>query len=136
MAKEKKDSAKPLESNQKDSLRKMATKSQEKIAAPRKLKATASAAVKPFKVTRKFVNKPRHIREVENREEKFIHKNRTLTPSYFKNAWKELKQVTWPSNRETIRLAFAVFLFSIIFGTVIAVTDYGLDNLFRKVILK
>ncbi|HLB66423.1 MAG TPA: preprotein translocase subunit SecE [Candidatus Saccharimonadales bacterium] len=59
-----------------------------------------------------------------------------LVPSYFKNSFKELKQVTWPGRRETIKLTFAVFMFAIGFGALITVTDYGLDQLFKKVLLK
>jgi preprotein translocase SecE subunit len=55
---------------------------------------------------------------------------------YFRNSWKELREVTWPNRRETWQLTFAVFVFAIIFGALITVTDYGLDKLFKKVILK
>lgn len=59
-----------------------------------------------------------------------------IVPSYFKNSWKELKQVTWPSTRDTFRLTFVVLLFSLVFGGLIAGVDYGLDKLFKAIILK
>ncbi len=59
-----------------------------------------------------------------------------LWPPFFRGAWNELRQVTWPNRNETWRLTAAVFVFALIFGLLIAITDYGLDNLFRKVILK
>ncbi|MBI3624214.1 preprotein translocase subunit SecE [Candidatus Saccharibacteria bacterium] len=59
-----------------------------------------------------------------------------LWPRFLRNAWQELRDVTWPNRKETWKLTSAVFVFAIIFGIVIAVTDYGLDKLFRKVILK
>ena len=59
-----------------------------------------------------------------------------LWPAYFRNSWKELKQVTWPTRRETWQLTLAVIIFSIIFGVIIAVVDYGLDKLFKQVIIK
>src|SRR5665213_2660869 len=59
-----------------------------------------------------------------------------LVPRYFKNSFAELKLVTWPNRRETRRLTTAVILFSIALGTVVSLTDYGLDKLFKKVILK
>lgn len=61
---------------------------------------------------------------------------RWLAPRYFKNAWQELKQVTWPTRRETWRLTLAVFIFAIIFGLLIAGVDWILDQIFKKVILK
>lgn len=61
---------------------------------------------------------------------------RWLAPRYLKNAWQELKQVTWPTRRETWRLTLAVFIFAIIFGLLIAGVDWILDQIFKKVILK
>lgn len=60
---------------------------------------------------------------------------RYVVPGYFKKSWEELKQVTWPTGRDTLRLTIAVIIFSIVFGIFITVTDYGLDKLFRKVLI-
>jgi preprotein translocase SecE subunit len=59
-----------------------------------------------------------------------------LVPPYVRNSFRELKKVTWPNWRETWRLTFAVLIFSIVFGAVIAGIDYGLDKLFKEVLLK
>lgn len=59
-----------------------------------------------------------------------------LVPRYFRNSWRELRQVTWPNGKESRRLTFAVMAFATVFGVLIAVTDYGLDKVFKKVILK
>lgn len=59
-----------------------------------------------------------------------------LTPRYFINSWRELRQVTWPSRRETWRLTGAVLIFALVFGALVAIVDKGLDELFKKVILK
>jgi len=56
--------------------------------------------------------------------------------SYIRSSWQELKQVTWPTKREGRRLTTAVIIFSIIFGALIAVVDYGLDKLFKQLLLK
>jgi preprotein translocase subunit SecE len=61
---------------------------------------------------------------------------RWIIPRYFVNSWREVRQVTWPSRRETWRLTGAVFVFAIIFGVVVAVVDKGLDEIFKKVILR
>ncbi len=61
---------------------------------------------------------------------------KVVIPSYFRNSWKELKLVTWPSWQESRRLTFAVLIFAVIFGATIAVVDYGLDKVFRNVLLK
>jgi preprotein translocase SecE subunit len=59
-----------------------------------------------------------------------------ITPRYFVNAWREVRLVTWPSRRETWRLTGAVFVFAIIFGALVAIVDKGLDEIFKKVVLK
>lgn len=61
---------------------------------------------------------------------------RILLPRYFRNSWQELRQVKWPSWRESRRLTFAVLAFAIVFGAAIAIVDYGLDKLFKNVLLK
>ncbi len=55
--------------------------------------------------------------------------------SYFKNSFQELKKVTWPGWKLSLRLTWAVLVFSIFFGVIIAIVDFGLDKLFKKLIL-
>jgi preprotein translocase subunit SecE len=59
-----------------------------------------------------------------------------ILPKPLRNAWAEVRQVTWPGRKETVRLTIAVLIFSIIFGAFIAVLDLALDKLFKEVILR
>lgn len=59
-----------------------------------------------------------------------------LAPKYLVNSWRELRQVHWPNRRETWRLTLAVFVFAVVFGALVAGVDKGLDELFKKVVLK
>jgi len=59
-----------------------------------------------------------------------------FAPPYVRNSFKELKLVTWPNWRLTWRLTFAVLIFSAVFGVGIAVIDFGLDKLFKEVLLR
>ena len=61
---------------------------------------------------------------------------RWLVPTYFANAWREVRQVSWPTRRETWRLTLAVFIFAVVFGLLVAGVDKVLDLIFKKVILK
>ncbi|MEJ0073050.1 MAG: preprotein translocase subunit SecE [Candidatus Saccharibacteria bacterium] len=56
--------------------------------------------------------------------------------SYIRGSWQELKQVTWPTKREGRRLTTAVIIFSVVFGALIALVDFGLDKLFKQILLK
>ena len=72
---------------------------------------------------------------------KWLHKparilGKILLPTYFRDSWRELKQVAWPSWDVSRRLTFAVLIFAVIFGALIAGVDYGLDKLFRNILLK
>jgi len=55
---------------------------------------------------------------------------------YFRNSWKELKLVTWPNRKQTTQLTIAVFAFAIAFGLAVAITDYGLDKIFKRILIK
>jgi preprotein translocase subunit SecE len=59
-----------------------------------------------------------------------------IFPVYFRQSWRELRLVTWPSWKESRRLTYAVLVFAIVFGIAIAVVDYGLDKIFRGILLK
>jgi preprotein translocase SecE subunit len=61
---------------------------------------------------------------------------RILLPRYFRNSWKELRQVTWPTFKQSRQLTGAVILFAVIFGVVVALLDFGLDKVFKQVLLK
>lgn len=61
---------------------------------------------------------------------------RILGFSFVRSSWQELKQVTWPTRREGRRLTTAVIIFSVIFGALIAVVDFGLDKLFKQLLVK
>ena len=59
-----------------------------------------------------------------------------ILPVYFRQSWQELRLVTWPTWKESRQLTYAVLFFAIVFGIVIAVVDYGLDKIFRGILLK
>ncbi len=81
----------------------------------------------------RFIGRP--IAKVGHKQPfKFI--GHVLWPAYFRNSWKELRQVTWPTRRESRQLTTAVIIFAAIFGVLIAIVDFGLDRLFKQVLLK
>lgn len=55
---------------------------------------------------------------------------------YIIDSWSELRGVTWPSFKQSVRLTSAVVVFSIVFGLLIAIVDFGLDKLFKQILLK
>lgn len=61
---------------------------------------------------------------------------RMLGLAYLRDSWRELKGVTWPTRKESLRLTTAVIIFSTVFGLMIAVVDYGLDKAFRHILIR
>jgi preprotein translocase SecE subunit len=59
-----------------------------------------------------------------------------LLPPYFRNSWKELRKVAWPNRRQSLELTRAVIIFAVIFGALVAGVDYGLDKVFKEILLK
>lgn len=61
--------------------------------------------------------------------------SKILLLGYIHASWKELRLVTWPSRRETFKLTMAVFVFAIGFALIIAGLDYGLDKVFKQLLV-
>jgi len=117
-------------------MRASAAKSRADAAKPKRVRKAADVAGKSGSAIGKALTTQYHLNErTEKHEDKFFSKSRSLTPSYFKNAWRELRLVTWTGRKETWRLVFAVFIFAILMGATIAALDYGLEKLLREVIL-
>ena len=50
-------------------------------------------------------------------------------PSFFKGVKSEFKKVTWPDKQSTFKQSVAVVVISVIVGVIIAVLDFGVQNL-------
>jgi len=118
---------------------------QEANTAPKKhrVRNTARRASTPFRVIGRFIAKIARpfrfiLRPFKTRPVRFIGRllATILFLRYFRDSWKELRQVTWPGRKETWQLAFAVFVFAVVFGLMITVVDYGLNKLFEQILLK
>lgn len=101
----------------------------------RRLHKAASGLRRPVHVARRVGKKEFYLPLPDNRVGRFLNKRRSATPRFLKEAWLELRQVEWPNARTTMRLTLAVFIFSLVFGAIITIVDYGLDKVFRSVFL-
>lgn len=92
--------------------RKVATKKSTEVkSAPKKVAKTANK--KPISVLRPFFAIGR----------------------YFRDSWRELKQVSWPNRRATWALTLAVILFSLFFAAIIMLFDWIFNYVIQEVIL-
>lgn len=103
---------------------------------PRRIKQARTTAAKPFKVVARTGRREYYLPLPDTKVGRFMNKKRHLIPSYFRLSWIELKQVKWPGRKETAKLTLAVFMFAFFLGILVTTVDYGLDKLFKQVILK
>jgi preprotein translocase SecE subunit len=101
----------------------------------RRLTTAASGLKRPVHAARRVGKKEYYLPLPDNRMGRFLNKRRSAMPKFIKEAWAELRQVSWPNARTTMRLTLAVFIFSVVFGAIITIVDFGLDKVFRKVFL-
>jgi len=110
-------------------IRERSEKAQAKSDQPRRFSKAGNTAASPFRLIGRVLR-------LLGKFKLFRAIGYILFPPYFRNSWKELRLVTWPDRTQTRRLTFAVVMFSLAFGILIAGVDYGLDKLFRALILK
>lgn len=101
---------------------------------PRRLHKTTRRAAAPFRAVGRGAAKVGQTKI--GRVKPFRILGFILVPPYFRNSWKELRQVTWPKFKESLRLTSAVIVFAVVFGAVVALLDFVLDKVFREVLLK
>ena len=119
-----------------ETFRERALKASEQSLQPDRRSRIRSAAAKP---TRPLVGAARRagkssVARTATKPLRLL--GRVIFPKYFRNSYRELRQVQWPDFRESRQLTFAVLAFATVFGVLVAVVDYGLDKLFRGVLLK
>lgn len=112
-----------------ESVREKTAKASENSKQPRRLQATTRRVSAPFRVIGRAFGKLGKFKV-------FRIIGLILVPPYFRNSWRELRLVTWLKPRESFRLTYAVIVFATIFGVAVAVLDYGLDKIFKQVLLK
>ncbi len=108
------------------------TQQKEEPKKPKKMAKLRSAIAKPFRLAGKFLGNYKLFRAIA-KVLRFI--GRIILPKYIRNSWKELKLVTWPDRKQSLRLTFAVIAFAVVFGALVASLDFGLSRLFKLIIL-
>jgi preprotein translocase SecE subunit len=98
-----------------------------------RVRSAAGKAAKPLSKPARILTWPFRTRPV-----RFVGRvlGRIVWPRYFRNAWIELKQVTWPGRKETWKLTFAVLIFAVVFGLAAAGTDFVLDKVIRRIVFR
>lgn len=125
-----------------ETVRERAVRTSNEPVKQRKIKRAGATAATPIKLVGRGIGKVFRplgflLKPFRTRPVRFVGRvlASVLLLRFFRDAWKELRQVQWPNARETARLTMAVFVFSVLFGVLIASVDYGLGKVFRKVFI-
>ena len=126
-----------------ESVREQAKKAQNVTPKKRRVRQASKVAGKPVRTIWKLLGRILApfsflLAPFRTRPARFIGRllAKVLLLNYFLNSWRELRKVTWPGWRETMRLTFAVFVFAILFALIISGVDYVLDKIFKALILQ
>lgn len=103
---------------------------------PRRVRAAASKVAGPLQRARKAGKREVDIIPLpDNKAGRFLKRRVRFVPKFFSEAFTEIRQVTWPTGRDTIRLTMAVFIFAVLFSIFVGFLDFVLDKIFREFIL-
>lgn len=99
----------------------------------RRVRRAASTVAKPLKGPFRVISWPFRLRAI-----RLVGRvlGRIFWPKYFRNSWIELRQVTWPTRRDTWKLTFAVLIFAVAFGLMAAGVDVVLDRIIRRIVFR
>ncbi len=91
----------------------------------RPLSVLRQAAIKEFNPVKVTQN---------GRMGRFLSKRFNLVPGFIVNAWKELRQVNWPSRKDALRMTFAVIVFAVVFAIFVQVFGILFEKLFKFIL--
>jgi preprotein translocase SecE subunit len=119
-----------------ETFRERAIKASEQSDQPKRSSRIKSAAGKPIRPVLSSVKRVRNNKVVRTLTAPFRFIGRFLLPKYFRESYQELKLVEWPNRKTSRQLTFAVLIFAFIFAVIVSIIDFGLDKLFKEVLLK
>jgi preprotein translocase SecE subunit len=103
---------------------------------PKRSSRIKSAAGKPIRPVVSLVKRAGRNKVVRTAAVPLRFIGRFLFPKYFRESYRELRLVEWPNRKTSRDLTFAVLIFAFIFAVIVSIIDYGLDKLFKEVLLK
>ena len=109
--------------------------SQKKATANKKTTKTTTVKVeKTTKVAKKTDKKTARADKKAARKAAKAEKKADKKVGYFKGAWQELRQVRWPSRKNTWKMTLSVIAYVLIFAGIIMVLDLIFQALSKLVI--
>jgi preprotein translocase subunit SecE len=109
---------------------------QEKYAEP-KNKRLKGKIYRPLSVLGRVAQKEYNpVRVPDNKAGRILGKKIHIIPKFIREAWGELRIVTWSTRREALRLTSAVIIFSVVFAIFIQIMDFIFSKLVKTILIK
>lgn len=102
----------------------------------KRIRKTVKKVALPLKSLKKLNAKEYHLPLPDNKVGNVLKKRVRFFPKFVSASFAEVKQVTWPNRKDTIKLTLAVFIFAIVFASIVGLLDFGLSKAFEKFIVK
>ena len=107
------------------------------VVKPKRIRTTAGKLATPISKSKSLASKEVHVIPLpDNKVGRFLGKKGRLTPKFLSEAFSEIRLVSWPNRKDTVKLTLAVFIFAIIFAGFVGLLDWGLGELFRKFVVE
>jgi preprotein translocase SecE subunit len=119
-----------------ETFRERAVKASEAESKPAAASRLKSGGVKATGPARRAVSRVAQAKALKPLHRPARIAGKVIVPTYFRNSFAELKLVTWPNWKQSRQLTTAVMIFAIVFGAAIATVDWGLDKIFKNILLK
>lgn len=103
---------------------------------PRRIRKTARKISLPFGKAKHVGKKEVNLPLPDNKAGRVLKKRVRIVPKFVREAFAEVKLVTWPNRKQTINLTLAVFIFAVVFAALVGALDYVLGELFKKLFVK
>ncbi len=127
----------PRKRKQTETIRQKAEKESVKRQKPTKAGSIKRKVHKPLSTLGKVASKEYHpIKVPDKKGVRVLNKRVKYIPQFIKNSWAELKQVTWPSRKDAIKLSFAVIIFSVFFAVFVQILDFLFSKVVKEIILR
>lgn len=128
MASSEKDNNKPQ--SQPESVRERAERAISEASKPKK-KENAESPAKSETKSKVLEPKNKASKSKKDKKQRRFH----IIPKFIRQAFVEIRLVTWPDARTTFKLTTAVIIFATVFAILISLVDYGFGKIFKKVFL-
>lgn len=120
-----------------ETVRERAEKETAKREKPTKRSRLKSKIYRPLSTLRRVGAKEYNpVKVPEKKGVKHLNKRVRIVPKFVREAWVELKQVTWPTKKEAARLTLAVIVFAVFFSIFIQLLDVVFNKIVKEIFLK